>query len=99
MARGRPLPPLEVSDEVRRVLEGYARRRKTSQQLALRARIVLRCADGESNMMVAHQLDTTRAKPWAGGGRGFWRRESTGFTMSRGRAPRERSMMRESKRS
>ena len=60
MAQGRPLPALEVSDEDRRILEGYARRRKTSQQLALRARIVLRCADGESNMRVAHQLDTTR---------------------------------------
>jgi transposase len=60
MARGRPLPTLEVSEEDRRVLEGYARRRKTSQQVALRARIILRCADGQSNMMVAHQLDTTR---------------------------------------
>jgi transposase len=60
MARGRPLPPLEISEEDRRILEGYTRRRKTSQQLALRARIVLRCAGGESNMMVAHQLDTTR---------------------------------------
>lgn len=60
MTRGRPLPPLELSDGDRRVLEGYARRRKTAQQLALRARIILRCADGESNMMVAHRLDTTR---------------------------------------
>ncbi len=60
MARGCPLPPLELRDEDQRVLEGYARRRKTAQQLALRARIILRCADGESNMMVAHQLDTTR---------------------------------------
>lgn len=60
MARGRPLPPLELSDEDRRALEGYARRRRTAQQLALRARIILRCADGDSNMLVAHQLDTTR---------------------------------------
>lgn len=60
MTRGLSLPALEVSDEDRRVLEGYARRRKTSQQLALRARIVLRCSEGKSNMMVAHQLDTTR---------------------------------------
>ena len=60
MAQGRPLPPLELSDEDQRILEGYARRRKTSQQVALRARIVLLCAEGVSNMMVAHQLDTTR---------------------------------------
>lgn len=60
MARGRPLPPLALQEEDRRILEGYARRRKTSQQLALRARIILRCAQGESNMSVAHRLDTTR---------------------------------------
>lgn len=60
MAQGRRLPRLELSDEDQRILEGYARRRKTSQQVALRARIVLLCAEGVSNMMVAHQLDTTR---------------------------------------
>lgn len=60
MARGRQLPPLELTDDERRVLDGYTRRRKTAQQLALRARIVLLCADGHSNMAVAHKLDTTR---------------------------------------
>jgi len=60
MTRGRPLPPLQLSEEERRVLEGYERRRKTAQHLAFRARIILRCAAGESNMLVAHQLDTTR---------------------------------------
>lgn len=60
MARGRPLPPLELRDEDRKILEGYTRRRKTAQQLALRARIVLRAAAGESNMSIAHALDTTR---------------------------------------
>ena len=59
MARGRPLPPLELSDDDRKVLEGYTRRRKTAQQLALRARIVLRAAAGESNMSIAHALDPT----------------------------------------
>jgi transposase len=54
------LPPLELTEAERRVLEGYTRRRKTAQQLALRARIVLLCAEGESNMAVAHKLDTTR---------------------------------------
>lgn len=60
MKRGRALPPLELGDEDRKILEGYARRRKTAQQLALRARIVLRAAAGESNMSIAHALDTTR---------------------------------------
>lgn len=60
MARGRQLARLEVSDEERRVLERFTRRHKTGQQLALRARIVLLCADGLSNMAVAQKLDTTR---------------------------------------
>ena len=46
MARGRPLAPLQLEDEDRQLLEGYIRRRKTAQQLALRARIVLGCAAG-----------------------------------------------------
>ena len=40
------LVPLVLSSEERQVLEGWARRRKTSQALALRSRIVLACADG-----------------------------------------------------
>ena len=60
MARGKQLAPLELSGQERRVLEGLTRRHKTGQQLALRARIVLLCADGLSNMAVAHKLDTTR---------------------------------------
>ena len=35
-----------LSEAERRVLENWARRRKTAQGLALRARIVLACADG-----------------------------------------------------
>jgi transposase len=40
----------------RETLERYVRRRKTAQQLALRARIVLRCAEGLSNREVAEHL-------------------------------------------
>ena len=43
------------------MLEGWARRRKTSQALALRARIVLACADGGSNTEVAAALGVSRA--------------------------------------
>ena len=39
------LEPAVLSAEERQVLEGWARRRKTSQALALRSRIVLACAD------------------------------------------------------
>jgi transposase len=49
-----------LSDEERSVLTGWARRRKTSQALALRARIVLRCADGDTIAEVAQRLEITR---------------------------------------
>ena len=60
MARGRPLEPIQLNEGDRHLLEGYTRRRKTAQQLALRARIILAAADGLSNMAIAHRLDTTR---------------------------------------
>jgi transposase len=50
-----------LTAEERQVLEGWARRRKTSQALALRARIVLACADGGSNTEVAATLGVSRA--------------------------------------
>jgi len=37
------LEPVVLTDEERQVLEGWARRRKTAQALALRSRIVLAC--------------------------------------------------------
>lgn len=56
MRTGRPLPPLTLSDEERQTLEGWTRRRKTAQQLALRSRIVLLTAAGRTNTAVAGQL-------------------------------------------
>jgi transposase len=47
--------PIVLSDEERERLEAWARRPKTSQALALRARIVLACADD-------HQPDTITAR-------------------------------------
>ena len=55
------LVPLTLSDDERRVLESWTRRRTTAQGLALRARIVLACAEaGESNTVVAQRLDLDR---------------------------------------
>lgn len=51
--RGRPKQPVVLTDEECEVLTGWARRRKTAQALAMRARIVLACADGLSNTEVA----------------------------------------------
>jgi transposase/uncharacterized protein YerC len=54
MARtGRPKQVLELSDTEREQLVRWERRRKSSQALALRSRIVLACAEGRSNKDVA----------------------------------------------
>ena len=47
---------LVLSEAERAELAGWARRRKTAQALALRARIVLRAAEGLSNTAVADEL-------------------------------------------
>src|SRR5688572_9711951 len=59
MARGRPLQPIELRDEDREALVRFTRRAKSSQALALRSRIVLRCADGVGNAQVARELRVT----------------------------------------
>jgi transposase len=47
---------LELTVEERDALQGLVRRPKTAQALALRARIVLACAEGESNSEVSRRL-------------------------------------------
>jgi transposase len=49
-----------LSAEERQVLEGWARRGKTSQALALRSKIVLACAEGTPNTQVAADLGISR---------------------------------------
>jgi len=49
-----------LTDAERRTLQGWASRRKTAQGLAQRARIVLMCADGKTNVAVAAELRITR---------------------------------------
>ena len=53
---GRRLPALELSDSERSELKALTSRRKTGQAVALRARIVLACAQGAENREVAAQL-------------------------------------------
>ena len=50
---GRPKAVLELTEQEREQLVRWERRRKSSQALALRSRIVLRCAEGHSNKDVA----------------------------------------------
>src|SRR5512135_614452 len=42
------------------MLEGWARRRKTAQAMAVRSRVVLACADGGSNAEIAATLGVSR---------------------------------------
>src|SRR5689334_893278 len=54
--RGRPKAPLVLSDMERQTLQQWAQRAKTAQALALRAKIVLGCADGADYKDVAAAL-------------------------------------------
>jgi transposase len=54
--RGRPKAPLVLTDDERQTLQRWSRRATTAQALALRARIVLACADGVTNQQVAERL-------------------------------------------
>ncbi|RJQ89142.1 IS630 family transposase [Amycolatopsis panacis] len=52
--------PVVLTDEEVSVLNGWSRRRKTAQALALRSRIVLRCAEGGTIGEVAQDIGVSR---------------------------------------
>ena len=54
------LEPLVLTGDERRTLENWVKRRSTAQGLALRARIVLACAQGGSNLAVSARLGLNR---------------------------------------
>lgn len=68
MRTGRPIPPLVLNREERETLEQWARRPKTAQALAQRARVILACAEGQNNTAVASRLHWTKQTV------GKWRR-------------------------
>jgi transposase len=59
MRIGRPKKPLEITAEDREKLSMIARRPKSAQAVAMRARIVLSCGQGMSNSEVARKLHIT----------------------------------------
>jgi transposase len=61
MAIGRPTKPLNVTPQEKEKLSMLARRPKSAQAMAMRARIVLGCSDGLSNREVAKRLRITGA--------------------------------------
>jgi transposase len=66
--RGRPKAVLELTEAEREMLEGYRRRRKTAHGLAVRSSIVLACASGSDNQVVAGKLNVspTTVGKWRG---------------------------------
>src|SRR5579884_2098733 len=60
--------PIELSDEERAALEGFARRRSSAQALALRSRVVLLAAEGLNNTEIAERLGVHRpmVRKWRG---------------------------------
>jgi transposase len=61
MRTGRPKKLMEIADEDRDKLQNMARRPKSAQAMAMRARIVLCCGEGMSNAEVARTLRITGA--------------------------------------
>jgi len=60
MRTGRPIAELAITGDEEAALERWARRPKSAQALAQRSRIVLGCAKGKSNTVVAEELGITK---------------------------------------
>jgi len=60
MQHGRPVGKLTLTAEEHATLQGWAQRPKTAQALALRARVILACAEGKSNTAVSSALRLCR---------------------------------------
>lgn len=60
MRTGRPMPPLTLTVDERETLERWTRRPTTARALAERARVVLGCAAGTPNTIVAQDLRLTK---------------------------------------
>jgi transposase len=56
MRTGRPIPPLSLEQVELETLQNWARRPKSAQALARRARMILLCAEGHTNTQVAGKL-------------------------------------------
>ena len=53
-----------LTDDEHETLQRWARRPKSAQSLAFRCRIVLACAEGLDNKVVAAKLHTTQQSVW-----------------------------------
>lgn len=56
MRRGRPTQPVELTEQERSKLLSNVRQRKAPYQVVMRSRIILGCAEGQTNTAVAKEL-------------------------------------------
>ena len=97
MSRGRPVATISLTEDERSKLSELARRRKTSQAMALRLQVVLECAKGHNNSKVAELLKTSL--PTVGKWRArFSELRLAGLADAHGLASRARSPTRKSSR-
>lgn len=97
--RGRPTPVIELSDIERETLERWVRRHSSAQALALalRSRLVLACAAGQTNVEIAGVERVTRRR-CRSGGTGSSPIVLRGWSMRLARGRNARSRTRRSKR-
>src|SRR5919106_6406088 len=69
MALGRPTVALILTDDERVRLDSLAHRSRTAPHLARRARIILACAEGHDNSVVAKRLRMSPTTVWKWGAR------------------------------
>jgi len=67
MAIGRRTKPLNLTPEAKKKLAIWARQPKSAQAIAMRARIILACAEGWSHGAAARKLHITWATICNGG--------------------------------
>ncbi len=82
MRSGRPKKVLEISDGTPEIKSDRGRP-KSAQAMAIRARIVLGCAQGVSNSGLRRNC-TSRARRWVSGGNGIENSGSMDCWMSQG---------------
>ena len=68
MRTGRPKVALILTEDERRRLDSLAHRSRSAPHVARRARIILACADGAANKVVARRLHVTPATVVSGEG-------------------------------
>ena len=61
MARGRPVQPINLSQDVKNQLQSMARSRSLPHGLVRRAKIIIMAAQGLNNKTIAQKIDLSAA--------------------------------------